>query len=200
MIVATLIHVIFQCYSMRFNPLNWSLTINYLLDEKLFKINYLIYYHIWEKFDLCRADEVCACMNPFQNFSSTVCRCMHQHNVSYIMCTISGGGGGLKVSNLYGLSNTAFYGGGGMCGKSSHLSIFTSVKQLMLLLISISFKAHFDTLSKTLRAMQLRFLKVETLLNNALKVKFILVKISSTNFPSFISSAVIRTIVSAIFA
>ena len=55
-------------------------------------------------------------------------------------------------------------------GKSGHLSIFTSLKQLIMLLKGNFSRALFYTLSKTLitcRPMQLRFFKVETLLNNA---------------------------------
>ena len=62
--------------------------------------------------------------------------------------------------------------GGNECGKSGHLSIFTSLKHLMMLLKCYFFRTSFYTLSKTLiacRAMQLRFFKGETLLNNAFK-------------------------------
>ena len=56
-------------------------------------------------------------------------------------------------------------------GESGHLSIFTILKHLMMLLKYKFFSGlHFYTLSKRLiacRAMQLRFFKVETLLNNA---------------------------------
>ena len=57
--------------------------------------------------------------------------------------------------------------------KSGHLSIFTSFKHLMVLFGAIFFRASFYTLSKTLiacRNMQLNFLKVKTLLNNAFNV------------------------------
>ena len=53
-------------------------------------------------------------------------------------------------------------GEGDECGKSGHLSIFTSVKHLMVLLKCKFLGLHVYTLSKTLvacRAMQLRFLK-----------------------------------------
>ena len=53
-------------------------------------------------------------------------------------------------------------------GKSGHLSIFTLLKHLMMFLKYYFSGLHFFTLSKTLiacRAMQLRFFKVETLLN-----------------------------------
>ena len=47
-------------------------------------------------------------------------------------------------------SNTAVYGGND-CGKSGHLSIFTSLKHLMVLLRCIFFSGlRFYTLSKTL--------------------------------------------------
>ena len=52
--------------------------------------------------------------------------------------------------------------------KSSHLSIFTSLMQLMMLLKNNFSMLQFYTLSKILiscRVMQLRFFRVETLLN-----------------------------------
>ena len=55
-------------------------------------------------------------------------------------------------------------------GESGHLSIFTLLKHLMMLLRCIFSGLHFYTLSKALiacRNMQLRFFKVKTLLNNA---------------------------------
>ena len=57
-------------------------------------------------------------------------------------------------------------------GESGHLSIFTLLKHLMMLLKYNFSGLHFYTLPKTLiacRAMQLRFFKVKTLLNNAFK-------------------------------
>ena len=60
--------------------------------------------------------------------------------------------------------------GGNEYGKSSHLSIFTSLKHLMVLLKCNFSGLNFYTLPKTLmalRAMQLNFFKVETCLNNA---------------------------------
>ena len=57
-------------------------------------------------------------------------------------------------------SNTAVYGGN-ECVISRYLSIFTSLKHLMMLLKCFFSGLHFYTLSKTLiacRAMQLRFL------------------------------------------
>ena len=70
-----------------------------------------------------------------------------------------------------------------MCGKSGHLSIFTSLKHLMMLLKSNFFSSglHFYTLSKPLIAcgdMQLRFLKVITLLNTAFNFDAVLVDFS----------------------
>ena len=63
--------------------------------------------------------------------------------------------------------------GGNEFGKSGHLSFFTYLKHLMLA-FEVQFSGvHFHTLSKTLitcRDMQLRFFKVETLLNNAFRV------------------------------
>ena len=62
---------------------------------------------------------------------------------------------------------------GNECGKSSHLFVFTSFKPLMICFWSANFSGiHSYTLSKTLIActcwaMQLRFFKVGTLLNNA---------------------------------
>ena len=56
--------------------------------------------------------------------------------------------------------------------KFGHLSIFTLLKHLMMLLKCNFSGLHFYTLLKTLiacRAMQLRYIKVETLLNNAFK-------------------------------
>ena len=93
-------------------------------------------------------------------------------------------------------------GGGYVYSKSSHLSMFTSLKHLMVLLMSLFSELHFYTLSKTLRAcraMQLNFfllpelhfytlsktliacmtmqLKIaETLLDSAFKVKFLWIK------------------------
>ena len=65
--------------------------------------------------------------------------------------------------------------GGNEYGKSGHLSIFVFFKAFNDAFEVQFFRASFYTLSKTLiacRAMQLRFLKVETLLNNAfIKVK-----------------------------
>ena len=59
-------------------------------------------------------------------------------------------------------------------GISGHLHIFTYLKHLIVLLRCNFFAGlHFYTLSKTLiacRDMQLRFLKVKTLLNNAFKL------------------------------
>ena len=68
-------------------------------------------------------------------------------------------------------SNTAVYGGNEY-GNSGHLSNFTLLKHLMMLLKYNFSGLHFYTLSNTLitcRAMQLRLFKVETLLNNAFK-------------------------------
>ena len=59
-------------------------------------------------------------------------------------------------------------------GKSSHLSIFTILKHLMMLLKCNFSGLHFYTLSKALiacRAIQLR----KTLLNNALNSAFLVV-------------------------
>ena len=59
-------------------------------------------------------------------------------------------------------------------GKSGHLSIFTLLKHLMMLLKYNFSGLNFYTLSKTLiacGAMHLRFFEVETLLNNAFKVR-----------------------------
>ena len=59
--------------------------------------------------------------------------------------------------------------GGNEYGNSSHMSIFTS---LVLLMHNLS-GFHIYALSKTMiarRAMQLRFLKVKTLLNNAFNI------------------------------
>ena len=64
--------------------------------------------------------------------------------------------------------------GGNECGISGHLHIFTSLKHLIMLLKCSFSGLHFYTLSQTLiacRAMQLRFLKVETLLNNTFNIK-----------------------------
>ena len=65
-------------------------------------------------------------------------------------------------------------------GKSGHLSIFTLLTHLMMLLkCFFSSGLHFYTLSKTLiacRAMQLRFFKVKTLLNNAFNDWFSLIR------------------------
>ena len=74
-------------------------------------------------------------------------------------------------------SNTAVYGEKWVKkkDKSSHLSIFTSLKHLMVLLRCNFFRASFYTLSKTLiacRTMQLRFCKVKTWLHNAFKLVF----------------------------
>ena len=58
-------------------------------------------------------------------------------------------------------------------GHSGHLSIFTLLKHLMMLLKYNFSGLHFYTLPKTLipfRTMQLRFFLSETLLNNAFKV------------------------------
>ena len=53
-------------------------------------------------------------------------------------------------------------------GESGHLSNFTLLKHLMMLLKYTFFRASFVHLTKdTNRAMQLRFLKVKSLLNNA---------------------------------
>ena len=55
-------------------------------------------------------------------------------------------------------------------GESGHLSIFTLLKHLVMLLKYFFSGLHFYTLPKTLiacRDMQLRFLKGKTLLNNA---------------------------------
>ena len=61
--------------------------------------------------------------------------------------------------------------GGNEYGESGHLSIFTLLKHLMMLFeVAIFSGLHFYTLPKSLiacRAMQLRFFKVKTLLNNA---------------------------------
>ena len=60
-------------------------------------------------------------------------------------------------------------------GHSGHLSIFTLLKYLMMLLKYKFFRASFYALPKTLipfRTMQLRFLKSETLLNNAFNIEF----------------------------
>ena len=55
-------------------------------------------------------------------------------------------------------------------GKSGHLSIFTLLKHLMMLLKYKIVRASFLHLVKdTDRAMQLRLFKVETLLNNSCK-------------------------------
>ena len=60
-------------------------------------------------------------------------------------------------------------------GESGHLSIFTLLKHLMMLLkYNIFSGLHFYTLPKPLiacRAMQLRYVKVKTLLNNAFNNK-----------------------------
>ena len=66
-------------------------------------------------------------------------------------------------------SNTAVYMGGNEYGKSGHLSMFTALKHLMMLLKEQHFQyfIFIYTLSKTLitcRDMQLKFFKVETLL------------------------------------
>ena len=57
-------------------------------------------------------------------------------------------------------------------GKSGHLSIFTLLKHLMMLLkFTILVRASFYTISKTriaCRAMQLRFLKAETLIKQCI--------------------------------
>ena len=61
-------------------------------------------------------------------------------------------------------------------GESGHLSTFILLKHLMMLLkYNFLSGLHFYTLPKTLiacRAMQLRFCKVKTLLNNALKISW----------------------------
>ena len=60
-------------------------------------------------------------------------------------------------------------------GESGHLSIFTLLKHLMMLLKYSFSGLHFYTVPKTLiacRAMQLRIFKVKTLLNNAFKADF----------------------------
>ena len=57
-------------------------------------------------------------------------------------------------------------------GESGHLSIFTILKHLIMMLLKQFSGLHFYTLSKTLitfRAVQLKLFKVETLLNNAFK-------------------------------
>ena len=60
--------------------------------------------------------------------------------------------------------------GGNEYGKSGHLSIFTLLKHLLMLLKYNFFSGlHFYTLSETLIACRAIF-KVETLLNNAFKV------------------------------
>ena len=60
------------------------------------------------------------------------------------------------------------------CGESGHLCIFTLLKHLTMLLKYNFFSGlHLYTLPKTLRAcraMQLLFLKVKTLLNNAFEL------------------------------
>ena len=66
-------------------------------------------------------------------------------------------------------SYTVVYGGN-ECGESGHLSIFTLLKHLMMILKYNFSGLHFYTLLKTLiacKAMHLRFCKVKTLLNNA---------------------------------
>ena len=58
-------------------------------------------------------------------------------------------------------------------GESGHLSIFTLLKHLMMLLKYNFFRASFLHLPKTLiacRDMQLKFFKVKTLLNNAFNI------------------------------
>ena len=68
-------------------------------------------------------------------------------------------------------SNTVVYGGNEN-GKSGHLSIFATLEHLMVLLKCNFSGLRFYTLLKTLiacRAMQLRFIKVETLFKNAFK-------------------------------
>ena len=76
--------------------------------------------------------------------------------------------------------------GGNDYGESGHLTIFTLLKHLMMLLKYTLFSGlHFCTLSKTqliaCRAMQLRLFKVETLLNNAFNV-FVLLQNQAVNF------------------
>ena len=62
--------------------------------------------------------------------------------------------------------------GGNEYDKSGHLSTFTFLKHLMMLLKCIFSGLHFYILNTQIacRAMQLRFVKVKTLLNNAFNV------------------------------
>ena len=74
--------------------------------------------------------------------------------------------------------NTAVYGGKSMVNPVTCIAIFTSLKHLMVLLRCNFFQGFICTpLSQTLiawRDMQLRFLKVKTLLNNAFNLLLLL--------------------------